>query len=51
MRPRQYKTKRAKSKPAVCPPYEPVKWPTREQTGAPPPELMNKPHPDNPGLT
>lgn len=51
LRPKKYKKHKAQAKPMVRPPYEPVKWPTREETGAPPPELMNEPHPDNPGLT
>lgn len=28
-----------------------MKWPTREERGAPPLELENQPHPDHPGLT
>jgi hypothetical protein len=48
MRPRKYKKRKAKS---AHVPHQPVRWPTREEKEAPPPELINQPHPDHPGLT
>ena len=52
-RPTTYKKrKKQKREPTPrLPPDPPMQWPTREETGAPPPELGNEPHPDHPGLT
>jgi hypothetical protein len=55
-RPTKYKRKKRKKKqppkpPSILETYQPVNWPTREQTGGPPMELANEPHPDHPGKT
>jgi hypothetical protein len=50
-RPRKYKKRRGRTSGVVTPPPPPVQWPTREETGAPSPEIMNEPHPDYPGMT
>jgi hypothetical protein len=52
-RPRTYNTKKKtqQQSPKIVPHLPKIVWPTREQTGAPPPELENQRHPDHPGMT
>jgi hypothetical protein len=52
LRPRKYRTKKERERVKSGTHFSPkIEWPTREQTGAPPPELENQPHPDHPGMT